>query len=199
MSAGILTQNNNLPFRQYAEAEVINEYALLGTGLNGMLVTYVTGDQSPDDADGYSSISVGADYVNTVSNYYHTKRRVRPAAVGDTKFEVAGITLNTVAITEENGLPIALMPPAVRKSRGFIKTGEPVPFVKRGKFTVALSKFAGTTPLAGYPIVATGVGNFACVSPSYATGTSIAPTVIGRCVSSSGSLNGGYAQIEISV
>lgn len=199
MSAGILTENNLKPYRQYAEAEVINQYALLGTGLNGMLVTYVTGNQNPDNADGYTTESVGASYTNTWSTTYETNRRVRPAAIGDTKHEIAGITLNTVAINDENGLPLRLVPMSVRESRGFILTGQPVPLVKRGKFTVALSQFAGTKPLAGYPVIATGNGQFACVSPSYATGTSIAPLVVGRCTSSSGAFNGGYAEIEISL
>jgi hypothetical protein len=200
MSAGILTENNLFPYRQYAEAEVINEYALLGTGLNGMLVTYVTGNQAPDLADGYSTDSVGAAYTNTVSTRYYTNRTVRPAAFGDTKYECAGITLSTTAIYEENGLPIVLLPPSVRESRGFILTGTPVPFVKRGKFTVALSQLAGTQPFAGYPIISTGNGQFACVTPASTTGVgSYGPYVVGKCVSASGSAFNGYAQIEINL
>jgi hypothetical protein len=198
MSDGILTQNNILPFRQYAEAEVINQYALLGTGLNGMLVSYVTGNQNPDNADGYSTQGIGATYTNIQAPLYLNNRRVRAAVAGDTKFEIAGITLNTTAINDENGLPILLMPPSDRLSRGFVATGETVPFVKRGKFWVKLSQIQGT-PLAGYPVVATGAGQFAVLTPASGNTTTYTNLVVGRCVSSSGSNNGGYAEIEISV
>ncbi len=198
-----LTQGNLRPFRVENPFERRDQYALLGTGLNGMLVTYVTGNQSPDTADGYSTQAVGASYINTYAPLYFNNRRVRPAAAGDTKYEVAGVTLYTTALTEENGLPINLMPQQVREARGFVSTGTSVPFAQRGKYTFALSRL-NTTPLAGYPLVATGVGAFAQLTPSNVItainpigGTGWGDYIVGRTVSSSGALNGGYFEAEI--
>lgn len=198
-----LTQGNLRPFRVENPFERRDQYALLGTGLNGMLVTYVTGSQSPDDADGYSTQAVGASYANTYAPLYFNNRRVRPAAAGDTKYEIAGVTLYTTAITEENGLPINLMPAQVREARGFVGTGNSVPFAQRGKYTFALSQI-NVAPLAGYPLVATGVGAFAQLTPAQvinahnplgASGWS--DYVVGRVASSSGANNGGYFEAEL--
>lgn len=191
-----LTQGNLRSLRVYAEAERRDQYALLGTGLNGMLVTYVTGNQSPDNADGYSTQAVGASYTNTYAPLYFNNRRVRPAAAGDTKYEIAGITLYTTALTEENGLPINLLPVQAREARGFVATGTSVPLVQRGKFSVALSRI-NTAPLAGYPVVATGVGAFAQLTPAVANETGWSNLVVGRVVSNSGALNGGYFEVEL--
>lgn len=198
-----LTQGNLRPFRVENPFERRDQYALLGTGLNGMLVTYVTGNQSPDDADGYSTQAVGASYTNTYAPLYFNNRRVRPAAAGDTKFEIAGITLYTTALNEENGLPINLMPAQVREARGFVGTGNSVPIAQRGKYTFALSRL-NVAPLAGYPLVATGVGAFAQLTPSAVItainpigGTGWSEYVVGRSVSNSGANNGGYFEAEL--
>ena len=198
-----LAQGNLRPFRVENPFERRDQYALLGTGLNGMLVTYVTGSQSPDDADGYSTQAVGANVTNTYAPLYFNNRRVRPAAAGDTKYEIAGITLYTTAINEENGLPINLLPWNVREARGFVGTGNSVPIAQRGKYTFALSQL-NTTPLAGYPLVATGAGVFAQLTPTQAV-TALNPNgqtgwhdyIVGRTVSSSGANNGGYFEAEL--
>ena len=201
--ANTLGQGNLRPFRVENPYERRDQYALLGTGLNGMLVTYVTGNQSPDNADGYSTQAVGASYTNTYAPLYFNNRRVRPAAAGDTKFEVAGVTLYTTALTEENGLPINLMPWQTREARGFVSTGTSVPFAQRGKYTFALSQI-NKAPFAGYPVVATGVGAFAQLTPTEAL-TAVNPVgltgwsdyVVGVVTSASGQYNGGYFELEL--
>lgn len=200
-----VSQGNLLPNRDYDQHEVLNMFALNATGLNGQLVTFLTGSQDPVESEGYTTSAVAAGYTNIASLFYKVKRQVRVSTVGDTKWEVAGITLNTTAQKDENGNLLLNMPDELTAARGFVKTGQAVPILKRGQLTVALGQFNGTKPVAGYPILASGTnGGFACVAPSYATGTSIAPLVVGRCISDTGTYNGagvlgGFAQIEISV
>lgn len=198
MSDGILNQNNLFPLRDVSQHEIIQRYALDGTGLNGLFVSYVTGNQNPDTADSYSTVSPGATYTNTVSYRYFNNRRVRPAAVGDTKWQVAGLTLNTVAEYDENGNKLVLMPPADREERGFILTGQTVPIAKRGFFLIKESQVAGV-PYPGYPFIATGAGSILVVSPTLANTTGYNNLVLGRFTSTSGFNNGGFVEIEVNL
>jgi len=198
MSDGILTQGKLFPLRDYSSHEVSNRYALDGTGLNGLFVAYVTGNQNPDNGDGYSNQSVGASYTNTFSTLYLNNRRVRPATAGDTKYAVAGVTLNTVAIYDENGNKLQNMPAYIRDERTFTLTGKTVPIVKRGFLTISDSQVAGL-PIPGYPFVATGVGQIAVLSPVAATGAVWQPYILGRIASTTGSNNGGYVELEVTL
>ena len=200
-----ISQGYLLPNRDYDQHEVLPYFALQGTGLNGQLVTLVTGNQDPiASAGGYGSTNVGAGYTNIYSKLYTVNRTVRVSTVGDSKWEVAGITLNTTAIYDENGNKLLNMPADVKNARGFVTTGEAVPILKRGQLTVALSQFNGTKPVAGYPLIASGTnGGFACVAPSYVT-TGLMNMVVGRCISDTGTYNGvgalgGFAQIEVAL
>ncbi len=200
-----ISQTNLLPNRDFDQHEVLPYFSLRGTGLGGQLVTFLTGAQDPIQSEGYGTAQVAAPYVNIYSPLYTVARQVRVAAVGDTKWEVAGLTLYTTALRDENGNLLLNVPDDVAAARSFVKTGQAVPIVKRGQFTVFLSQFNGTTPYAGYPLVASGTnGGFACISPAVATGSSVAPFVVGRCISSTGTYNGvgsfgGFAQIEIAL
>lgn len=202
MSDGILTQGKLFPIRDISQHEVSNRYALLGTGLNGLFTTYVTGGQNPDLADGYSNQAVAASYTNVFSTIYLNNRRVRPAQAGDTKFEVAGVTLNTVAINDENGNPLRNMPHQQREERGFVLTGQTVPLLKRGFVSIQVSQVLGATaPQAGYPFIATGVGQITAITPAAATGQVGAGGnyVLGRFASNSGTNNGGYIELEVTL
>lgn len=198
MSDGILTQGKLFPIRDVNQHEVSNRYALLGTGLNGLFTTYVTGGQNPDNADGYSNQAVAASYTNVFSTIYLNNRRVKPSAAGDTKWEVAGVTLNTVAITDENGNILRNMPKRQREERGFILSGQTVPLLKRGFCAIQVSQVLGATaPQAGYPFVTTGVGQITALTPAQATGASWSSLVVGHFGSNSGTNNGGYIELEI--
>lgn len=199
-----IASTNLLPLRDYDQHEVLPFYALNQTGLGGMAVTLLTGNQDPLTSEGYGSQGIGANYTNIWAPAYGVFRQVRPSTVGDTKWQVAGITLKTTAVYDENGMPLRQMPYAHTEARGFVQTGQAVPILKRGMVTLALSTLNGTTPFAGYPLIASGNGGFACVTPSYATGTSISNLVIGRVLSSTGTYNGqgtlgGYFQADIAV
>lgn len=196
MSDGVLTQNNLFPLRDISQHEIVNRFALDGTGINGMIVSYQTGNQNPDLSDGYSQISPGATYTNTISYRYFNNRRVRPAQAGDLKWQVAGITLNTVAEYDENGNKLVLQPPYVTEERGFILTGQTVPIGRRGTFWIKMSQVNGT-PIPGYPFVATGVGQYAVLSPTVGNQTGWSNLVLGRFTSTSGFNNGGFVEFEI--
>lgn len=203
MSDGMLTQGNLFPLRQYSEAEVRNFWALNGTGLNGQLVAFETGNQNPELADGYSTLSVGASFTNIISNRYLNNRRVRPAGVADFKSQIAGVTLHTTAEFDENGQKLVLLSPDQAYERGFVPSGFTTPILKRGMLTVRLSQIANAnvvSPVPGMVLVPTGVGAFAAIAAATATGSpDIFQRTVGSVVSTSGFNNGGYLQIEISV
>lgn len=203
MSDGMLTQGNLFPFRQYSEAEVLNLFALNGTGLNGQLVAFETGNQNPELADGYSNLSVGSNFTNIISNRYLNNRRVRPAVVTDFKSQIAGVTLHTTAEYDENGQKLVLLSPDQAYERGFVPSGFTTPVLKRGLLTVRLSQIANqstVSPLPGFALVPTGVGAFCAVSASAVTGSpDLFQRVVGNVVSASGANNGGYIEIQISV
>lgn len=199
-----ISSTNLLPNRDFDQHEVLPFFALNQTGLGGQLVTFLTGAQDPVSSEGYGTQQVGASYTNIYSPIFGVNRKVRPATVGDSKWEVAGITLYTTAVYDENGNKLVNLPYSHTEARGFVQTGQAVPILKRGQLTVFLSQFNGTKPVAGYPLIASGTnGGFACVAPSYVT-TGIMNQVIGRCISDTGTYNGqgvlgGFAQIEVAV
>jgi hypothetical protein len=198
-----ISSTNLRPNGDYDQHEILPFYALNQTGLGGMAVSFLTGSQDPVNSEAYGTAQVGAPYTNIYSPLFGVTRKVRAAAFGDTKWEVAGITLATTARDDENGNRLLNMPYSQTEARGFVRTGSAVPILKRGQVTLALSVLNGTTPFAGYPLIASGAGGFACVAPSYIT-TGLMNSVIGRVLSSTGTYNGqgvlgGFFQADIAV
>lgn len=204
----VLTQNNLLPFRQIAESEVINLFALDGTGLNGQLVALVTGNQDPATSDGSyaGGVAVGASFANAFSLRHLVTRRVRATQAGDTKFNTLGITTHTTAEYDENGRKLTLENANDTKERGFVPSGQAVPIAARGIVTLKLSQIIGT-PIAGYPAVIStgGNGKVEVLDPSVTSiratmtgaGTYSGHQIIGKFISNSGSAFGGYAQLKL--
>lgn len=201
---GILSQGYLLPFRQYAEAEVINFFSLNITGQNGMFVSYVTGNQNPDVADGYSTLSVGASYTNIVSNRYLNTRQVKPCQFGDSRWQVAGVTLHTTAEYDENGNKLVLQDTDATVERGYVISGQSVPILKRGLITLSMAQVDGF-PIPGYLGLATGNGRIVVANPTafHITGLgNVANAVVGRFLSTTGTNNYsalGYVQFEVNV
>lgn len=198
-----ISSTNLRPLADYDQHEILPFYALNQTGLGGMLVTLLTGNQDPLTSEGYGTQGVASSYTNIYAPAYGVNRRVRPAAVGDTKWEVAGITLKTTALNDENGIPLRTRPYEYTEARGFVQTGQAVPILKRGMVSLNLSVLNGTIPFAGYPLIPSGAGGFACVPPAYIT-TGLMNSVVGRVLSSTGTYNGqgvlgGYFQADIAV
>ena len=175
MAFEFIRQGNLLPNRDYDQHEVLPYFALNQTGLNGQLVTFVTGAQDPVTSEGYLNQQVAASYTNVYSARFAVSRRVRPATFGDTKWEIAGLTLYTTAEFDENGNRLVNLPDDVANARAFVTSGQAVPIVKRGQFTAFLSQFNGISSL-----------------------------IVGRCISNTGTYNGqgvlgGFAQIEVAL
>lgn len=202
-----LTDNNTMPFRQYGEAEVLNIWALDGTGLNGQLVAITTGNQDPAlSAGGYTTQAVAAAFTNVTSYRYVNPRRVRPTVAGDTRYNTIGITLHTTAVYDENGNPLVGQPYERTIERGFVQTGFTVPILARGIVTLKNQCIIGT-PFPGYAAVIStgGVGRIESLNTAGAvqgqllTGgyTYSGNQVIGKFLSYSGSAFGGYAQLKL--
>lgn len=195
----LLTDGNLLPFRQYNESDVINWFALDATGSNGQLVAIQTGAQDPAASAGSyrSTPPNGVAYAN-VGNYgFGASRKVRPAAVTDTKYNVLGVTLHTTSLYDENGNLLVNMPYTQTIERGFVQTGFAVPILTRGIITVKNNNVNGT-PYPGYAATIGANGSFTVVNPAgnlplLATGS----MVVGKFLSYSGSAFGGYSQIKL--
>lgn len=204
----LLTDGNLLPYRQFADAEVLQLFALDGTGLNGQLVAIETGFQDPANGAGqYTTIPVAAGWTNTISYRYNSPRRVRPTAAGDTIFNTIGVTLHTTAVYDENGNLLANQPYDTTLERGFVQTGFVVPILTRGTITVKQSQVIGVG-FPGYAAVIStgGAGKFEAINPASSTLTNVNTTgintysgqqVVGQFLSYSGSAFNGYYQIRV--
>ena len=205
----LLTDGNLLPFRQFDPADVLNMFALQGTGLNGQLVAILTGNQDPANSAGqYTTLPVASSWTNVTSYRYNNPRRVRPTQAGDTQYNAIGMTLHTTAVYDENGNLLANMPYDQTLERGFVQTGFTVPILTRGVVTLKLSQIIGT-PFPGYVAVISTGGNglVEAVNPvgttlgGFLTGTNTytGNQIIGKWLSYSGSAFGGYAQLKLSL
>ena len=134
-----------LPFRQYAEQDVINLYALDGADVNSQLDTKGNGD-----AGTFVSISAGAlddgpvkyaassylgktDYPHIGRDEYPTVQlRIGAAATGDS---VLGMTLNQTALRDENGEKLLYYPQKALENQAVL-SGQAVPVLSRGIVTL---------------------------------------------------------------
>lgn len=203
----LLTDGNLLPFRQYDPADVLNFFALDGTGLNGQLVAIETGFQDPAlSAGNYTTLPVAASYTNVTSYRYNTPRRVRPTVGGDTAYNTIGMTLHTTAVYDENGNLLANMPYDQTLERGFVQTGFAVPVLTRGVVTLKFNQIIGV-PIPGYVgVISTGgAGKIEVVNPAQLVGFGVTggafqysgQQVVGKWLSTSGSAFNGYAQFKL--
>jgi len=195
----LLTDGNLLPFRQYAESDVLNIWSSDVTGLNGMLVAITNNsNQDPSTSAGaYSTSSPNGYAVTNVGNYaYRNSRKVRAAGAADNRSNVIGVTLHTTAVYDENGNLLVNQPYDKTLDRGFVQTGFTVPILTRGLITVKLANIGGT-PVPGYAATIGTGGQFAVCDPSDMVGIGTGTRVVGKYVSTSGSALGGYAQIKL--
>ena len=134
-----------LPFRQYAEQDVVNLYALRGTDVNSQLNTKGNGDAgvfvSVDNGnlDGgpvtyASSTYLGkTDYPYVGKNQYpSTQMRVKVAATGDA---ILGMTLNQTALKDENEEKLLYYPQKALENQAVL-SGQTVPILTKGLVTL---------------------------------------------------------------
>ena len=195
----VLTNSNLLPFRQYADAEVIQLWSADFTGQAGLLCTIQAGSQEPSTSAGAYTTAAPLQAFTNVGNYaYNNPRKVRPSTTDDTKFQIAGITLYTVATHDENGIPLRGLPYDKTLERGFVQTGFTVPVLARGIVTLKQAQVDGTALPTDIGIASTNgmikpLTNNAANNIVVGTGG----YAVGKFLSSSGLAFGGYYQFKL--
>lgn len=139
-----------LPFRQYAEQDVVNLYALKGEDVNDNLATKGNGDAGvfvsvsngklDDGPVTYASSSYlgKTDYPYVGRDQYPSVQlRAGAASTGDS---VLGMTLNQTALKDENGEKLLYYPQKALENQTVL-SGQAVPVLTRG--VVALNGSAG--------------------------------------------------------
>ena len=142
-----------LPFRQYAEQDVVNLYSNVDCNSNtntradgdaGVFVSVVSGDlnQGPTMYDNNvgSDISWNTDGIPHLGKdgYPIVPLKVQAAAVGAEPKAVLGVTLNQTALRDENGEKLLYYPQKKLETQSVL-SGQAVPVLTRGLITVALS------------------------------------------------------------
>lgn len=195
----VLSNSNLLPFRQYADAEVIQLFSTDFTGQAGSLVAIQLGGQIPGAEAGGLTTSAPLQAFTNVGNYaFNNPRKVRLSAVDDTTNRLLGITLYTVATIDENGIPLRGQPYNQTLERGFVQTGFTVPILTRGIVTLKQAQ-VNNAALPGDIGVAGANGTITAVTPTFAqlvTG-SYYGTAVGKFLSQSGVGFGGYYQFKV--
>lgn len=181
-----------LPLRDYSDHEVLPFFSLNGTGQAGLFVKPTTFDL--DNADGYSSVGVGATYGNTYSNRYESKAKVALSASGDTKYNVLGIMLKDTREVDENGESLLFHPELATKLNCVI-SGQNVPIVKRGYFLLKSGAYLGTPAIGSVGVIShSGSGRIQALAPSAVTGAGYtADQIVGKFVSANSTKFGGNA------
>ncbi len=157
-----------LPFRQYAEENVINLFRWSGAVPcnKGTLVTITSGwvsDRNDIDFLG----PVGQGYANTVSERYGVRPYVAAATTGDTG--VLGMLLYDVKETDENGEKYIYRKDKLQEN-DIVLSGQAVPLVTRGVFLH--SGITDGIPSVNAPLYASG-GTLIVTQPL---------TILGNCV-----------------
>ena len=142
-----------LPFRQYAEQDVVNLYSNVdcnsntntrGDGDAGVFVSVVSGDlnQGPIMYDNNvgSDISWNTDGIPHLGKdgYPIVPLKVQATPLNAEAKTVLGVTLNQTALRDENGEKLLYYPQKKLETQSVL-SGQAVPVLTRGVITVALS------------------------------------------------------------
>lgn len=183
-----------LPYRDYDEHDVINEFALASTGLAGQLVKVSVSD--PDADNFWSTNAIGKEYDGVVSNLFDNPNKVAVATTGDTKYSILGITLCDTLTQDANGNNLVTANPRGLAERGAVYLGQSVPVAQRGRFSMRTDFIEGTPEPGKVVTVPTGAGKFvAAVDASSVTEEEI----LGRWISNAGTRQGGYADFTLNI
>ena len=194
-----------LPFRQYAEEDVVNLYASTeacdsvsalhaGDGDAGVFVSVSAGDFGADPVgyadNGYLGFT---DYPFIGRNQYPTvPLKVVAAAAGD---PVLGVTLLQTAQADENGEKLLYYPQKKLETQSVL-TGEAVPVL--GKGIVTLDKalaFDGSLPTPGnYVKIGATDGKIADAGKNLPTGVNVEnETIVGQVLATGQRVNRGVS------
>ena len=180
-----------LPFRSYNEKDVVNQFALVGTGVAGLLVTINNGnldDQGDWDFTNYP----GAQYFRVSNPNFVTQTNVRQSTSGDTKHNVLGFTLFNVAEFDENGEKYRYYKEKATEN-SVILSGMTVPVLTRGLLTLGSGAYNGTPTVGAVIIPSNTVAGTIDFTSSSASGLNT-QQIIGKVIGT-GSLQGGYAMV----
>lgn len=133
-----------LPFRDYAEHDVINLFAVNGELTKGHIVEIESGWSNTDEMDFRGD--AGNAFGNTVSERYGVKATVK--AADSTTSAPLGILLYDVKETDENGEKLLFNPRKAAEMEVAL-SGQAVPVVTRGIFLYSGSVLAGEIPAGG--------------------------------------------------
>jgi hypothetical protein len=195
----VLTNSNLLPYRQYADAEVIQLFSTDFTGQAGTLCAIqLTGQIPGNEAGGYTTSAPLQAFTNVGNYAFNNPRKVRPSNYNDTRAALAGIMLYTVATQDENGIPLRGQPYNQTLERGFVQTGFTVPILSRGIVTLKQAQVNGTAYATDMgiadnngqirPVPNTAANNIVVSSGNY---------YIGKFLSNSGVAFNGYYQFKL--
>ena len=207
-----------LPWRDYDEHDVINIYALQGTGLAGGLVKI--NQCAPSNDYFYSSTAVGASFNGITSNRWINPFNVVLAGSGDGRYNgVLGLTLVNVQEYDENGNRLVTLGQQYKyDENNAVASGFTVPILTRGIVAINYTVYSGSTfaPSGGYVATVSyqastangGFGQIDCVPKANIvayTSTNAVPgsglysedAVIGNFLSSSGTERNGWALLKL--
>ena len=192
-----------LPFQQRDENDTVNLYSLTNTGERGMLVTVDSANMDEKHGWDYNH-APGASYNGVSSFRYETKTKVKPAASGDTKYSILGLTLFDVAETDENGEKYIYNKQKARENSTVV-SGESVPVGTKGIFTLnslSWSNGTGNLPQVGDVAVAAADGKFYFADYSTEITSSGVPYgeqhIVGKVIGT-GSKQDGYVMLKLDI
>lgn len=179
-----------LPFRQINDNDIVNQFALNGTGDAGLIVSVSAGNM--DDQHGFDfTNSPGASFDRVSSFTYAMNTKVRPCASGDTKYNVLGIMTHNVHLTDENGEKYLYYKQKATENN-VVLSGKAVPVLTKGLVTLGSGAYIGT-PLVGSVIIPsnTVAGS---VDIAVASAVSNKDLILGKVIGT-GAKHGGYAMV----
>ena len=157
--------NRLLPFRQYDENDVINLFANAasdaspttnGNGSAGVFVSIQAGNFSKDPITYVDRTELSASYAHTRNQYPEVQLKVSAAAVGAKAGEVIGLTLKQTLEADENGEKL-LYNPVKKDELQAVLSGQAVPVVSRGVFTLTTDAIDNDGGYGSFPVPGTAV------------------------------------------
>jgi len=189
-----------LPFRQYAEQDVINLFSRSaintnitdsGNGDSGLFVKVTAGDLSKDPIE-YASQSylTSASYPHVFGDMYPSvPHKIAAATAGS---PVLGVTLKQVAAYDENGQKMIFTSQAHYEGRDALPSGVAEPVLKRGIIELASGAIDGTLTINQKIAISANAGKITGVGDTIVTASGV--TVVGHVLATgSRSSNGGIA------
>lgn len=165
-----------LPYRDYSEHEVVNDFALDTTGQAGQLVKVSVGNFDTNSAWAQGQPVGGTSYQGVLSNFFVNSNKVTAVSSGDSVYTILGMTLVDTRITDDNGLPLWHAKRNLEELAA-VYSGHSVPVVRRGRFSIKTSAVEGTIAVGSLVVPASGTAGKIAAIPSSRVWTGAAAQV----------------------